>query len=187
MAGVPAAYHLLILPQDLRTGDPSFAVELYDGYFGLAGAAAPVGSESPFKIMAPSVPWQKELYGFGWLRHLHAAEDQIAREKARKLTLDWVAVSRGAPPIAHDPDTVAKRVIALLSHAAFLLDGADPEFYDATMKLLEPRRSRPDRDLWRRLGRGKAARAHRDPARRALRGRAGNLSHLLPIRVLRGA
>ena len=43
MAGVPAAYHLLILPQDLRTGDPSFAVELYDGYFGLAGAAAPVG------------------------------------------------------------------------------------------------------------------------------------------------
>ncbi len=136
MAGVPAAYHLLILPQDLRTGDPSFAVELYDGYFGLAGAAAPVGSESPFKIMAPSVPWQKELYGFGWLRHLHAAEDQIAREKARKLTLDWVGVSRGAPPIAHDPDTVAKRVIALLSHAAFLLDGADPEFYDATMKLL---------------------------------------------------
>ena len=32
-------------------------------------------------------------------------------------------------------DTVAKRVIALLSHAAFLLDGADPEFYDAAMRL----------------------------------------------------
>ena len=45
MAGVPTAYHLLILPQDLRTGDPSFAVELYEGYFGLAGATAPVGSE----------------------------------------------------------------------------------------------------------------------------------------------
>ncbi len=120
----------------MRTGDPSFAVELYDGYFGLAGAAAPVGSESPFKIMPPSVPWQKELYGFGWLRHLHAAEDQIAREKARKLTLEWIAASRSAPPIAHDPDTSAKRVIALLSHAAFLLDGADPEFYDATMRLL---------------------------------------------------
>ncbi len=136
MAGVPSAYHLLILPQDLRTGDPSFAVELYDGYFGLAGAAAPVGSESPFKIVPPSVPWQKELYGFGWLRHLHAAEDQIAREKARKLTLEWIAASRSAPPIAHAPGIAANRVIALLSHAAFLLDGADPDFYDAAMKLL---------------------------------------------------
>ena len=82
------------------------------------------------------MPWQKELYGFGWLRHLHAAEDQIAREKARKLVLDWIALRRSAPPVAHDPDTVAKRVIALLSHAAFLLDGADPDFYDAAMRLL---------------------------------------------------
>ncbi|MGO9171897.1 MAG: heparinase II/III family protein [Rhodomicrobium sp.] len=136
MAGVPTAYHLLILPQDLRTGDPSFAVELYDGYFGLAGAAAPVGSESAFKVTPPSLPWQKELYGFGWLRHLHAAEDQIAREKARKLTLEWIAVSRSAPALAHDADTAAQRVIALLSHAAFLLDGADPDFYDAVVRAL---------------------------------------------------
>ncbi len=136
MAGVPTAYHLLILPQDLRTGDPSFAVELYEGYFGLAGAAAPVGSESPFKIMPPSVPWQKELYGFGWLRHLHAAEDQIAREKARTLVLDWIAAARSAPALAHDGDTTARRVIAILSHAAFILDGADPDFYDAVMRML---------------------------------------------------
>jgi uncharacterized heparinase superfamily protein len=136
MAGIPAAYHLLILPQDLRTGDPSFAVELYDGYFGLAGAAAPVGSESPFKIAPPSIPWQKELYGFGWLRHLHAAEDQIAREKARTLTREWIAASRGAPALARDADQTAKRVIAILSHAAFVLDGADPDFYDAVMRML---------------------------------------------------
>jgi len=136
MAGVPPAYHLLILPQDLRTGDPSFAVELYDGYFGLAGAAAPVGSASPFKVRPPSLPWQKELYGFGWLRHLHAAEDQIARAKARKLTVEWIEASRSAPPLAHEADTTAKRVIATLSHAAFMLDGAGPEFYDAVMRML---------------------------------------------------
>jgi uncharacterized heparinase superfamily protein len=136
MAGVPAAYHLLILPQDLRTGDPSFAVELYDGYFGLAGAAAPIGSESPFHVMPPSVPWQRDLYAFAWLRHLHAAEDQIARERARKLTLEWIAYSRGGPALARECDTTARRVIALLSHAAFLLDGADPEFYEAVMRML---------------------------------------------------
>jgi len=143
MAGVPTAYHLLILPQDLRTGDPSFAVELYDGYFGLAGSAAPIGSDSPFKILPPSVPWQRELYGFGWLRHLHAAEDQIAREKARKLILDWIGENRCASALARDGGTTAMRVIALLSHAAFVLDGADPEFYEATMRLL----SRDVRDL----------------------------------------
>src|SRR5208337_4596434 len=136
MAGVPTAYHLLILPQDLRTGDPSFAVELYDGYFGLAGSAAAIGSESPFKIKPPTVPWEKDLYAFTWLRHLHAAEDQIAREKARNLTSDWIAVSNSAPALAYDSDTTSRRVIALLSHAAFILDGADPDFYDAVMRML---------------------------------------------------
>ncbi len=82
------------------------------------------------------MPWQKELYAFGWLRHLHSAEDQIAREKARKLTSDWIAFVSSAPPLARDCDIAARRVIALLSHAAFLLDGADPEFYDAVMRML---------------------------------------------------
>ena len=136
MAGVPTAYHLLILPQDLRTGDPSFAVELYDGYFGLAGAAAPIGSESPFHVLAPSVPWQKDLYAFAWLRHLHAADDQIAREKARKLTSEWIAFVSGAPALARDRDITARRVIAVLSHASFLLDGADPAFYNSVMRML---------------------------------------------------
>jgi uncharacterized heparinase superfamily protein len=136
MSGVPSAYHLLILPQDLRTGDPSFAVELYDGYLGLAGAAVEVGSQSPFAVRPPSVPWQKELYGFGWLRHLHAADDQIARHKARSLVLEWIATSRNAPSLARDGDQTAKRVIAVLSHAAFILDGADPDFYDAVMRML---------------------------------------------------
>src|SRR5690606_13221778 len=108
-AGVPTAYHLLILPQDLRTGDPSFAVELYDGYFGLAGAVAPTGSESPFTIPPPTPSWQKELYAFSWLRHLHAADDDVARERARKLTCDWISLGRKAAPIAHDLDVTARR------------------------------------------------------------------------------
>ncbi len=135
-AGVPNAYHLLILPQDLRTGDPSFAVELYDGYFGLAGAVAPTGSESPFSVQPPTPSWRKELFAFSWLRHLHAADDEIARERARKLTRDWMALGRRAPAIAHDVDVTARRVIAMLSHATFLLDGADPDFYDAVMRTL---------------------------------------------------
>ena len=136
MAGVPTAYQLLILPQDLRTGDPSFAVELNDGYFGLAGATAPIGSESPFHVLPPSVPWQKDLYAFAWLGHLHAAGDHLARERARKLTSEWIAFSGGAPSLARDRDITAGRAIALLSHASFLLEGADPAFYDSVMRML---------------------------------------------------
>ncbi len=136
MAGVPTAYHLLILPQDLRTGDPSFAVELQEGFFGLAGSTAPIGSESPFKVIPPTVAWHRELYAFSWLRHLHAADDNIARERARNLVTDWMTLGRRAAPISHETDTVARRAIALLSHAAFLLDGADPDFYDAVMRAL---------------------------------------------------
>jgi uncharacterized heparinase superfamily protein len=136
MAGVPTAYHLLILPQDLRTGDPSVAAELYDGYLGLAGATAGVGSETPFAIRPPSAAWEKELYAFAWLRHLHAAEGPIPQERARKLVLDWIKASSRAPAIARDTDVTARRAIATLSHAAFLLDGADPDFYDAVMQML---------------------------------------------------
>jgi len=35
------AEQLLLAPQELRTADPSFATELYNGHFGLAGRLAP--------------------------------------------------------------------------------------------------------------------------------------------------
>ncbi len=136
VAGPPAAHQLFIVPQDLRTADPSFASELYDGYFGLAGAVALTGSESPFTVLPPSPAWQRELYTFSWLRNLHAADDEVALEKARILIADWIALGRSAPRIASDADVAAQRVIALLSHAGFLLDSADADFYDAFMRML---------------------------------------------------
>jgi uncharacterized heparinase superfamily protein len=136
LIGVPTAHQLLLIPQDLRTADPSFASELYDGYFGLAGTVALTGSELPFTVQPPSLLWQKELYGFGWLHNLEAAGDDIAREKAQALGSGWLSYSRHAPAIAWDIEIVARRITALLSHAGFLLEGADSQFYDAMMKAL---------------------------------------------------
>jgi uncharacterized heparinase superfamily protein len=133
LKGMPSAYNLLIIPQDLRTADPSFATELYDGYFGLAGAVGLVGSESPFAIRPPTHLWRRELYAFSWLKHLHAAQDGIAREKARALISEWFAHSRKAPPAAWDVGVAARRLIAMLSHAGFVLDGVNAQFYDAMM------------------------------------------------------
>ena len=133
----PAAHHLLLIPQDLRTADPSFASELYDGYFGLAGTVALTGSEPPFTVQPPSLLWQRELYAFGWLNNLEAAGDEIAKEKARALISSWLAHSRSAPKIAWDVDIVARRFIALLSHSGFVLDGAKPASYETMMKALD--------------------------------------------------
>jgi uncharacterized heparinase superfamily protein len=135
-ANPPAAHQLFIIPQDLRTADPSFASELYDGYFGLAGAVAATGSESPFAVLPPSPAWQRELYTFSWLRNLHAAGDEVSQDKARMLMANWIAAGRSAPRIASDADVAAQRVIALLSHAGFILDGVDADFYDAFMRML---------------------------------------------------
>ncbi|NJM33717.1 MAG: heparinase [Rhodomicrobium sp.] len=136
LIGAPTAHQLLLIPQDLRTADPSFASELYDGYFGLAGTVALTGSESPFGIQPPSVLWQKELYAMGWLHNLEAAGDEIAREKARALIAEWIAHAKSAPAIAMDVDIVARRIIAILSHAGFLLEGAKPHYYEMVMKAL---------------------------------------------------
>jgi len=134
--GPPAAHQLVIVPQDLRTADPSLSAEIYDGYFGLAGAVAPIGSQSPFAVRPPSQPWLRELHAFSWLRHLHAAQDDVARERARALFRDWLALAARAPDLAWNSDIAARRLIACLSHAGFLLDRADPDFYDLYMSSL---------------------------------------------------
>src|SRR5712691_2007514 len=65
---------LLIAPQDLRTADPTRASEIYAGRFAFAGKVVICDGRSPFEIEPPSDEWSDQLLGFGWLRHLRAAE-----------------------------------------------------------------------------------------------------------------
>ena len=80
---------LLIVPQDLRTADPSFWREIEHGQFGLAGSIAFLRGRSPFDIAPPTAAWERELHGFGWLRNLAAAADEDARRGARLLASEW--------------------------------------------------------------------------------------------------
>ncbi|MBO0739790.1 MAG: hypothetical protein J2P51_00005, partial [Hyphomicrobiaceae bacterium] len=72
----PAAEELLLAPPDLRALDPSFAEEVASGSFGLAGAVADLRGRSPFTVEPPSSAWARELYGFGWLRHLDSGQPE---------------------------------------------------------------------------------------------------------------
>lgn len=126
--GVVAPDQVLIVPGDLRNADPSFWAELSEGYFGLAGVMADLKGGSPFRVRPPSPAWERELYGFGWLRHLAAVDEPAAFERGRKLALEWIALDEGKG-LAWEPEILARRIVSWLSHTLVLLDGADPQTY----------------------------------------------------------
>ena len=130
------AEQLLLAPQELRTADPSFATEIYNGHFGLAGRLAELGAQSPFGIDPPSDAWARELYGFGWLRHLRAAGSELSREQAKSLVRDFIKMHRSISGVAWQPEIVARRVISWLSNSVLVLDSGDPKTYDAFLRAL---------------------------------------------------
>ena len=84
------ADRLVIAPQDLRTADGTRASEIYAGRFAFAGKVVICDGRSPFEIAPPSEEWAAALLGFGWLRHLRAAESGITRANARALVDEWI-------------------------------------------------------------------------------------------------
>lgn len=127
-----AADQLLIVPQDLRTADPSFWDEVELGQFGLAGTVAVVDDGSPFTVVPPNEAWARALHGFEWLRNMEAAGRPEAREAARLLATEWAMRHRGGGTgIAWEPAVAGRRLISWLSHSGLLLEGADARAYDA--------------------------------------------------------
>lgn len=144
---------LLLVPQDIRTPDPSFWLEVRQGQFGLAGSIAKLDGRSPFDLRPPSPAWERALHGFGWLRHLHAAEDPDASEAARRLAMEWaIRFARGGGP-SWNPETLARRTIAWISHANCLLEGADERAYEVITRSLSAQLSKLA-SVWREAGEG---------------------------------
>ncbi|GGF79798.1 heparinase [Azorhizobium oxalatiphilum] len=133
---VPVPERLLIAPQDLRTGDPTQASEIYAGTFSFAGKVALLEGRTPFELDPPSKEWAEMLHGFSWLRHLRAAGTTIARANARALVGDWMRDPGRAKAIAADPQVTAHRVISWLTQAPFILQDADHDFYRRFMRAI---------------------------------------------------
>jgi uncharacterized heparinase superfamily protein len=127
---------LLISPQDLRTTDATRASEIYAGRFVFAGKVVACDARSPFEIVPPSEDWAVSLLGFGWLRHLRAADSAITRANARALVDEWISQHNSLDPIAWRPEVLARRIISWLSQATLLLDDSDVRFYRRFMRSL---------------------------------------------------
>src|SRR5213596_974465 len=123
------ADRLIIAPHDLRTADATRAAEIYAGRFVFAGKIVTCHGRSVFDLEPPSEDWEAALLGFGWLRHLRAADTTLTRANARSLVDDWISNTRRKRPVGRRPDVLARRVISLLSQAPLVLGDTDGKFY----------------------------------------------------------
>ena len=120
---------LIIAPHDLRTADATRATEIYAGRFVFAGKIVTCHGRSIFVLEPPSEDWEAALLGFGWLRHLRAADTALTRANARSLIDDWISNQARRRPLERRPDVLARRVISLLSQAPLVLGDTDSKFY----------------------------------------------------------
>ena len=129
MAPVPQRF--LFVPSCLRPGDPLAARDYYEGRFTFAGRTTDTGGRSPFLIEAPSPGWAADLHGFRWLRHLRAADTELAAQQARALVDDWIAgpARRRSGQDRLGIGVSASRLIAFMQYSRFLLSNADHAFY----------------------------------------------------------
>src|SRR5580704_1494097 len=130
------ADRLLIAPQDLRTADATLATEIYSGRFAFAGKVVLCDGRSIFEMEPPSDEWAAALLGFGWLRHLRAAESAITRANARALVDEWIELQGAWHPLGWRPDVLSRRIISWLSQAPLVLEDADARFYRRFLRSL---------------------------------------------------
>jgi len=130
------ADQLLIAPPDLRTADATLASEIYSGRFAFAGKVVICDGRSIFAMEPPSEEWAVALLGFGWLRHLRAADSAITRANARALVDEWITLQGAWHALAWRPDVVSRRIISWLSQAALVLQDADARFYRRFLRSL---------------------------------------------------
>jgi len=131
-----AGERLVIAPQELRTADPTRASEIYSGRFAFAGKIVVCDGRSPFEMIPPNEEWAEMLLGFGWLRHLRAADSTITRANARALVDEWITLHGTWQGTAWQPEIVARRIMSWLSQATLILDDADLRFYRRLLRNL---------------------------------------------------
>ena len=126
---------LLIAPQDIRTADPTVATDIYAGHLVFGGSFVDAHGQSPFELTPPSDAWAETLHGFGWLRHLRAADSALARANARALVEDWIKQSgRPLKGPAWRPAVVARRLLSWMSQSPTILAANDGALYRRFMR-----------------------------------------------------
>lgn len=141
------------VPIDPWPGDAARGRAIIGGTFGFAGRIIRVtpptqGAGPGLALWAPpnaGLDWLAALHDFAWLRDLRVAGGENARETARRLVADWIARHQRWRRMPWRPDILAARLVAWISSADVILQGAEPAFEHAFLASL----SRQGRHLLR--------------------------------------
>ena len=106
-----------------------------------AGRSRPAGAR-PSTCDPPSRAWAEALYGFGWLRHLRAAETALARANARALVAEFLDGRPAGRRVARSTPVLARRTVSFLAQSPLLLEGADHDFYRRFLRAIDERGAR---------------------------------------------
>ena len=112
-------------PPDSWPGDIRAAAAILGGALVFAGRRFPL-SETPWPVDTGTPAADDVLNGFGWLRDLRALGTEEARQKARALTLGWIAAHRRWSHPAWRADVLGERLVNWLTNSDFL--GGEGDF-----------------------------------------------------------
>ena len=115
-------------PTDPIAGDLDTANAMFQGRFIAAGHTLHALNRPPWDAAVAAPTAAAELHGFEWLRDFHAADGPAARKYSRDLLHTWWGRFGRWDALAWRPDVAARRLTAWISHADFLLTGADEAF-----------------------------------------------------------
>jgi uncharacterized heparinase superfamily protein len=121
------------VPRELWPGDPKEADRLFRGEFEFAGRLVSAPNGNPWRIRAPSQAWADEIHSFGWLRHFRAAGGDAAQRHVEAMFRSWLEDFDDWHPVAWQPEVIAHRLIAWLTHSPFAASTGDPVYHSAVM------------------------------------------------------
>ena len=113
---------------DLMPADALLAQDYYNGRFALSGVVVETSGDSPFISASPSRDWQNELHSFSWLRHIAAADTNLARAHGNGLLHDWVMFwGNQTTSRTWSPAITARRLLSWCRYLPLLASEAHPD------------------------------------------------------------
>ena len=128
---------LAAFPQDPWRGDAARANALFQGRYRFAGSEVQLFNKAPWTSPAPSTAWLLEAAGFEWLRDFRAEGGEAATGRARALVRGFIESYGEWDPALWRADVLGRRILSWISHADFILQGADPAFRQGFLISLE--------------------------------------------------
>lgn len=120
----------------LMQGSPETAREFYRGRFKLAGHDVRLETTWDLSRLNGPPAWQREFHGLAWLSHLAADGRELHRAFARALCEQLLSERRMRVAPQDQIDIRARRLIALVTHARMLTQGATDTFCEDFFRFL---------------------------------------------------